>query len=238
MTKPFGEHTCACGQPADRHRFIGGWMCGACAKKQDHHWIQENPMTRPDRPATDLDASCYTYGYGIINAEGRFKGVIDKDGYEGTSVYGPDERRVRAAIVPEEHAKSITTLRAQLADAQERARNCAVASLGWENRANIAAQDWANAEAARMKQHVELEDTHRELATAETRVAELEAALRPLAEKFLSPDDIDKDMPVGARMCDDEDYDAAANDEQVDDVWIKRGDIRRARNALRGGDAT
>ena len=60
----------------------------------------------------------------------------------------------------------------------------------------------------------------------------MEKALRPLAEKFLSPDDIDKDMPVGARMCDDEDYDAAQNDEQVDDVWIKRADIRRAREAL------
>lgn len=70
---------------------------------------------------------------------------------------------------------------------------------------------------------------------AEARVAELEAALRPLAEKFLYPDDIDNDMPPGSRIADDPDHDATENNEQVDDVWIKRGDIRRARAALNGG---
>lgn len=76
------------------------------------------------------------------------------------------------------------------------------------------------------------EEMYHTLTKAADALDAMEKALRPLAEKFLSPDDIDKDMPVGARMCDDEDYDAARNDEQVDDVWIKRGDIRRAREAL------
>ena len=60
MTEPFGEHTCACGQPAARHRFVGGWMCGACSKKQDHPWMQENPMTPPDCPTpTDILADAF-----------------------------------------------------------------------------------------------------------------------------------------------------------------------------------
>ena len=78
----------------------------------------------------------------------------------------------------------------------------------------------------------EWDDDARDILAAADALDAMEKALRPLAEKFLSPDDIDKDMPVGARMCDDEDYDAAQNDEQVNDVWIKRADIRRAREAL------
>lgn len=58
----------------------------------------------------------------------------------------------------------------------------------------------------------------------------LSKAVEPLAEKHLYPDDIDPDYAADIRS--DEDWSEAQNDEQVDDVWIKRGDVRRARAAL------
>ena len=57
---------------------------------------------------------------------------------------------------------------------------------------------------------------------------EIIAALEPLAEKFLTPDDFE-----WGNWQDDEDYDPAANEETVDDVWIRRGDIRRAREIIK-----
>lgn len=64
--------------------------------------------TPPESPAK------YTYGFGVLKADGTFKGVIDRDGYEGTSVVGLGETRVRVAIVPEKDAAEIEALRAQV----------------------------------------------------------------------------------------------------------------------------
>ena len=58
----------------------------------------------------------------------------------------------------------------------------------------------------------------------------LREALRPFADKYLWPDDAGEYVTDTIR--EDEDWSEIANDETVDDVWIKRGDIRRARAAL------
>jgi hypothetical protein len=74
--------------------------------------------------------------------------------------------------------------------------------------------------------------TQNEIARLNALLDECRVALKPLADKWLHPDDIDKDMSPGARIADEDDFDLQANDGQVDDVWIKRADIRRARNVL------
>ena len=61
-------------------------------------------------------------------------------------------------------------------------------------------------------------------------IERLREALRPFADKYLWPDDAGEYVTNTVR--DDEYWNAIANDETVDDVWIKRGDIRRARAAL------
>jgi hypothetical protein len=64
----------------------------------------------------------------------------------------------------------------------------------------------------------------------EDRIATLESALWPLAEKNLYPDDIDEAYAAEVRA--DEDWDEERNDKQVDDCWIERGWVRAARAAL------
>lgn len=59
-------------------------------------------------------------------------------------------------------------------------------------------------------------------------IEKLEAALRPFAEKYLWPDD----SGFADEIRSDEDWDKQKNDQQVDDMWIERGWIRAAREAL------
>jgi hypothetical protein len=61
-----------------------------------------------------------------------------------------------------------------------------------------------------------------------TRIEQLEAALRPFANKFLYPDDTD----VADYIRDDEDWDEENNNQMIDDVFIPRGWIRAARAVL------
>jgi len=63
---------------------------------------------------------------------------------------------------------------------------------------------------------------------AADRIEKLEAALRPFAEKYLWPDD----SGFADEIRSDEDWDKQKNDQQVDDMWIERGWIRAAREAL------
>lgn len=60
------------------------------------------------------------------------------------------------------------------------------------------------------------------------RIDALEKALRPFAEKFLYPDDTGYTDETRAG----EDWDETANDETMDEVWIKRKWVRNARAAL------
>lgn len=66
---------------------------------------------------------------------------------------------------------------------------------------------------------------------AERKVEKLREALEPFAEKHLYPDDIDPSYADDIRA--DEDWDEDRNDNEVDDCWIRRGWIRRARAALK-----
>jgi hypothetical protein len=63
---------------------------------------------------------------------------------------------------------------------------------------------------------------------AEERIKELEAALRPFAEKYLWPDD----TGIGDELRMDEDWDEQKNDKSVEEYFIERGWIRAARAAL------
>lgn len=67
-------------------------------------------------------------------------------------------------------ADAITALRARAEKADERARNCAVASLGWENRYNLKEADF-------MRLKVEAEEYARQLVDAEAHNARLREAL-------------------------------------------------------------
>jgi len=69
-----------------------------------------------------------------------------------------------------------------------------------------------------------------DMVAAADRIEELEAALRPFANKFLYPDDTD----VADYIRDDEDWDEENNNQMIDDVFIPRGWIRAARAALKG----
>jgi len=63
---------------------------------------------------------------------------------------------------------------------------------------------------------------------AADRIEQLEAALRPLAEKYLWPDD----TGFADEIRSDEDWDEQYNNREPDDMWIERGWIRAARAAL------
>ena len=57
----------------------------------------------------------------------------------------------------------------------------------------------------------------------------LREALKPFAEKYLWPDD----SGFADELRSDEDWDEGRNEEEVDDVWLKRKWIRQARAALK-----
>jgi hypothetical protein len=63
-------------------------------------------------------------------------------------------------------------------------------------------------------------------------IERLRAALKPFAQLFLFPDDIGKDTAQDFRS--DPDWSEAHNDMTADDLYVKRGHIRAARNALKG----
>jgi len=63
---------------------------------------------------------------------------------------------------------------------------------------------------------------------AADRIEQLEAALRPFAEKYLWPDD----TGIGDELRMDEDWDEQKNDKSVEEYFIERGWIRAARAAL------
>jgi hypothetical protein len=60
------------------------------------------------------------------------------------------------------------------------------------------------------------------------RIEQLEAALRPLAKKYLYPDD----TGFADELRSDEDWDEQKNDRGVEEYFIERGWIRAARAAL------
>ena len=66
------------------------------------------------------------------------------------------------------------------------------------------------------------------LLDAKDRIEQLEAALRPLAEKYLWPDD----TGIADVLRSDEDWDEQKNNQTAEDMWIERGWIRAARSAL------
>lgn len=73
-------------------------------------------------------------------------------------------------------------------------------------------------------------DALKEIRKLRTERDEARAALKPFAEKYLYPDD--GGVGYAAELRAEPDWDEARNDEQVDDLWIKRGLIRAARKAL------
>lgn len=60
---------------------------------------------------------------------------------------------------------------------------------------------------------------------------EARAALKPFAALSLWPDDVGDEF-TAAFIRYDEDWSDEQNDAQLDDKWIRRGDIRAARKAL------
>lgn len=71
------------------------------------------------------------------------------------------------------------------------------------------------------------------IAAKDARIAELEAALRPFSEMFLYPDDLG--FEVAEDIKSDPDWCSDANDLQDENLFVLRGDIRKARVALEGG---
>lgn len=65
------------------------------------------------------------------------------------------------------------------------------------------------------------------------RIAELEAALRPFSEMFLYPDDLGFEAAENIKS--DPEWCSDANDLQDENLFVLRGDIRKARAALAGG---
>ena len=63
-------------------------------------------------------------------------------------------------------------------------------------------------------------------------IERLRAALKPFAQLFLYPDDIGDDAAQDLRS--DPDWSEVHNDMEADDLYVKRGHIRDARNALKG----
>jgi len=82
----------------------------------------------------------------------------------------------------------------------------------------------------RLRDLVNDDDTEMLAWQAADRIEQLEAALRPFANKFLYPDDTD----FADDIRDDEDWDEENNNQMIDDVFIPRGWIRAARAALKG----
>lgn len=66
-----------------------------------------------------------------------------------------------------------------------------------------------------------------EAARAVHLAAQMAEALAPIAEKFLSPDDHGEEVAAEIRA--ELGWSEEGNDRVAEDVWIKRGTIRRAR---------
>ncbi len=61
-------------------------------------------------------------------------------------------------------------------------------------------------------------------------IERLRDALLPLATQFLWPIDLGLEMAEDIKT--DEDWSEEANDETITEIWVKRGDIRKARATL------
>ena len=75
---------------------------------------------------------------------------------------------------------------------------------------------------------------HSDVSVAEEAADEIERlrdALRPFSRIFLWPDDLGQDMAAHIRA--DEEFDQSLNDKAAEDVFVLRGDIRKAREALK-----
>lgn len=73
------------------------------------------------------------------------------------------------------------------------------------------------------------------VAALEAENARLREALEPLATQFLWPDDLGFEMAEDIKL--DPDYDEDTNNMTSEEVFILRGDVRRARAALKQEDA-
>lgn len=71
-------------------------------------------------------------------------------------------------------------------------------------------------------------------AEAAARIAELEEALRPFSKMFLYPDDLGFEAAENIKS--DPEWCSDANDLQDENLFVLRGDIRKARAALEGGE--
>jgi len=68
--------------------------------------------------------------------------------------------------------------------------------------------------------------------TLDARIAELEAALKPLEKAWLFPDDLGEEASAIIRS--EPDWNEEENDMSREDVIVCRGEIRKARTALNG----
>jgi len=76
-----------------------------------------------------------------------------------------------------------------------------------------------------------LEAQAKEIAKKDFRISELEAALKPFADLWVFPDDLGPEEEETIRC--DPDWDEEVNDRTKEDVRVLRGDIRKARAALK-----
>jgi len=76
-----------------------------------------------------------------------------------------------------------------------------------------------------------LEAQAKEIAVKDARISELEAALKPFADLWVFPDDLGPEEEETIRC--DPDWDEEVNDRTKEDVRVLRGDIRKARAALK-----
>ena len=94
-------------------------------------------------------------------------------------------------------------------------------------------RDEARAEVRRMREllvTIQRLNSERDVALSRER-DEARAALKPFARLFLWPDDLDSSSAAYIRA--EEDWNEAENDARSDDLWVRRGDIRAARKAVK-----
>lgn len=94
-------------------------------------------------------------------------------------------------------------------------------------------RDEARAEVSRMREllvTIQRLNSERDVALSRER-DEARAALKPFASLFLWPDDLDSSSAAYIRA--EEDWNEAENDARSDDLWVRRGDIRAARKAVK-----
>ena len=80
---------------------------------------------------------------------------------------------------------------------------------------------------------VDIDDYMEALRVRDAEIKRLREALRPFAKLFLWPDDLGSEASEDIKA--DEDWSEEANDESIEDVWVKQGDIRKARAVLGEG---